>query len=109
MLAFTYRYIFVLSDEFMLMERSLTSRGFKRRSNLYTITTLSKAIATLFVMSFEQAERVFYAMRSKGYRGKVTTMHEFTLRPQDWLNAVVVCGFAIFIQVAVWYGTMGEA
>ena len=109
MLAFTYRYIFVLSNEFMLMERSLTSRGFKRGSNLYTITTLSKAIATLFVMSYEQAERVFYAMRSKGYAGKVTTMHEFSLRPQDWLNAVVVCGFAIFVQVAVWYGRLEGA
>ncbi len=106
MLAFTYRYIFVLSNEFMQMERSLTSRGFKRGSNLYTITTLSKAIATLFVMSYEQAERVFYAMRSKGYSGKVTTMHEFTLKPQDWLYTVVVCGFAIFVQVIVWYSTL---
>ncbi len=88
------------------MERSLTSRGFKRGSNLHTITTLSKAIATLFVMSYEQAERVFYAMRSKGYAGKITTMHEFTLRPQDWLYTVLVCGFAIFVQVAVWYGTL---
>jgi len=36
-------------------------------------------------------------------------MHEFSLRPQDWLNAVVVCGFAIFVQVAVWYGRLEGA
>lgn len=100
MFAFTYRYIFVLSDEFTRMERSLTSRGFKRRTNLYTLTTISKAIAMLFVNSYERADRVFYAMRSKGYAGKITTMHEFTLRRRDWLNFVVVFGFAILLQVA---------
>jgi cobalt/nickel transport system permease protein len=100
MFAFTYRYIFVLSDEFTLMERSLTSRGFKRRTNLYTLTTISKAIAMLFVNSYERADRVFYAMRSKGYAGKITTMHEFILRRRDWLNFAVVFGFAILLQVA---------
>ena len=100
MFAFTYRYIFVLSDEFTRMERSLASRGFKRRTNLYTLTTISKAIAMLFVNSYERADRVFYAMRSKGYAGKITTMHEFILRRRDWLNFAVVFGFAILLQVA---------
>ena len=100
MLAFTYRYIFVLADEFMQMERSLTSRGFKRRTDMYTLTTISKTIAMLFVKSYERADRVFYAMRSKGYSGKVTTMHEFDASRQDWLNFAVVFGFAILLHVA---------
>jgi len=100
MFAFTYRYIFVLTDEFMRMDRSLTSRGFKRRTDLYTLTTISKAIAMLFVKSYERADRVFYAMRSKGYSGKVTTMHEFDACRQDWINFAVVFGFAILLHVA---------
>jgi len=100
MFAFTYRYIFVLDDEFTRMDRSLASRGFKRRGNLYTLTTISKAIAMLFVKSYERADRVFYAMRSKGYSGKVTTMHEFNASRQDWLNFAVVFGFAILLHVA---------
>jgi cobalt/nickel transport system permease protein len=90
MFAFTYRYIFVLDDEFVRMERSLASRGFKRRGNLYTITTISKAIAMLFVNSYGRADRVFYAMRSKGYSGTVATLHEFHARRQDWVNTAVV-------------------
>jgi len=100
MFAFTYRYIFVLDDEFMRMDRSLTSRGFKKQGNLYTITTMSKAIAMLFVNSYERADRVFYAMRSKGYSGTVATLHEFHSRRQDWVNMAVVVGFAVLLQVA---------
>jgi len=100
MFAFTYRYIFVLDDEFMRMDRSLASRGFKRRGNLHTLTTISKAIAMLFVKSYERADRVFYAMRSKGYSGTVATLHEFHARRQDWVNTAVVAGFAVLLQVA---------
>jgi len=100
MFAFTYRYIFVLSDEFTRMERSLTSRGFKRRTNLYTLTTISKAIAMLFVNSYERADRVFYAMRSKGYSGNIATLHEFNARRQDWVNTAIVLVFAILLHVA---------
>ncbi len=100
MFAFTYRYIFVLDDEFTRMDRSLTSRGFKRRGDLYTLITTSKAIAMLFVKSYERADRVFYAMRSKGYSGTVATLHEFHARRQDWVNMAVVVGFAVLLQVA---------
>jgi len=100
MFAFTYRYIFVLDDEFTRMDRSLASRGFKRRGNLYTLTTISKAIAMLFVNSYERADRVFYAMRSKGYSGKIATLHEFHARRQDWVNTAAVVGFAVLLQVA---------
>ncbi|MEA1869975.1 MAG: cobalt ECF transporter T component CbiQ [Euryarchaeota archaeon] len=100
MFAFTYRYIFVLDDEFTRMDRSLASRGFKRRGNLYTLITISKAIAMLFVKSYERADRVFYAMRSKGYSGTVATLHEFHARRQDWVNMAVVVGFALLLQVA---------
>ena len=98
--AFTYRYIFVLDDEFMRTDRSLTSRGFKKRGNLYTLTTMSKAIAMLFVKSYRRADRVFYAMRSKGYAGRIATLHEFSVRRADWLNFAVVFGFAVLLQVA---------
>ncbi|MFV9629692.1 MAG: cobalt ECF transporter T component CbiQ [Methanosarcinales archaeon] len=106
MFAFTYRYIFVLSDEFTSMERSLKSRGYKNRASLFSITSISKAIAMLLVKSYERADRVFYAMRSKGYTGTVTTLHEFTLRPQDWLNTIIVIGFAILVHIAAISSTM---
>ncbi|RZN36671.1 MAG: cobalt ECF transporter T component CbiQ [Methanosarcinales archaeon] len=100
MFAFTYRYIFVLDDEFMRTDRALAARGFKKRGNMYTLTTVSKAIAMLFVKSYERADRVFYAMRSKGYTGTIATLHEFHARKQDWVNTAVVIGFALLLQVA---------
>ena len=100
MFAFTYRYIFVLDDEFMRTDRALAARGFKKRGNMYTLTTVSKAIAMLFVKSYERADRVFYAMRSKGYTGTIATLHEFHAIRQDWINTAVVAGFALLLQVA---------
>ena len=109
MFAFTYRYIFVLDDEFMRTDRALTSRGFKKRGDLYTLTTISKAIAMLFVKSYERADRVFYAMRSKGYAGTVATLHEFNAGRQDWINAAVVVGFALLLQVAATFDAFGTS
>ncbi|MEA1909347.1 MAG: cobalt ECF transporter T component CbiQ [Euryarchaeota archaeon] len=100
MFAFTYRYIFVLDDEFVRTDRALAARGFKKRGNMYTLTTVSKAIAMLFVKSYERADRVFNAMRSKGYTGTIATLHEFHARRQDWINTAIVAGFAILLQVA---------
>ncbi|HIE31290.1 MAG TPA: cobalt ECF transporter T component CbiQ [Methanosarcinales archaeon] len=107
MFAFTYRYIFVLDDEFMRMDRALASRGFKKRGDLYTLKTISKAIAMLFVKSYERADRVFYAMRSKGYAGTIATLHEFDSGRDDWVKTAVVAGFALLLQVAATSDTFG--
>jgi cobalt/nickel transport system permease protein len=97
LLMFTYRYVFVFIDEFSGMLRSLTSRGFEKRTNLHTITTLSKLIAMLFVRSYERAERVYEAMASRGYEGTMETMTEFKILKRDIIKA----GFFVAIGITI--------
>lgn len=99
MLMFTYRYIFVFIDEFQRIWTAMESRGFKLRTTLYALRTMGKALGMLFVMSYERAERVYRAMRSRGYTGEQKTLVEFGIRMRDYILAVSIIGFAVSLHV----------
>lgn len=99
MIMFTYRYIFVLTSELQRMFRSLTSRGFSRGINIYTMSTTGKLIGMLFVRSHERAERVFSAMVSRGYGGNLHTLVDFKLGKTDVLKAAILIAIAVALNV----------
>jgi cobalt/nickel transport system permease protein len=66
-LALMYRYLFVLIDETERMQRARSSRTFTRnQSHLWKMR--SSIIAQLFVRSTERAERIYAAMRARGWK-----------------------------------------
>jgi cobalt/nickel transport system permease protein len=66
-LALMYRYLFVLIDETERMQRARASRTFTRnQSHLWQMR--SSIIAQLFVRSTERAERIYAAMRARGWK-----------------------------------------
>ncbi|MCW3133456.1 MAG: cobalt ECF transporter T component CbiQ [Methanophagales archaeon] len=99
MLMFTYRYIFVFVAEFQRIWMAMVSRGFKLRTTIYALRTIGKALGMLFVRSYERAERVYRAMRSRGYTGYQKTLVKFEIRMKDYLLAVFIMGFAISLHV----------
>jgi len=66
-LALMYRYVYVLIDEAERMKRARASRTFKRAHNRIW-NSLASLAAQLFVRSTERAERIYAAMRSRGWR-----------------------------------------
>lgn len=65
-LAFLYRYGGVLYEEALQLERAWSARYFGR----YWIKQwvyLGKILATLFIRSYERAERIFSAMQARGF------------------------------------------
>jgi len=104
MLMFTYRYIFVFVDEFQRIWRAMESRGFKLRTTLNALRTIGKALGMLFVRSYERAERVYRAMRSRGYMGSQKTLVEFEIRMKDYMLAVFIMGFAVALHVVSFVG-----
>ena len=87
-LAFMYRYIFVLADEVMRMQRARDSRnGFETRpfggSQLWQVRTVGNMIGTLFIRSYERAERVYGAMVARGFDGQVRTLNNLCFRRAD--------------------------
>jgi len=65
-LAFMYRYMFVLADELARMRRAKAARSF-RRSWWGEFQTMGSFIGVLFVRAFERAERVYAAMCARGW------------------------------------------
>ena len=66
-MALTYRYLFVLVDETEKMRRARKSRTFDTgRRRLWRV--LGSMIGQLFVRSAERADRIFLAMRARGWQ-----------------------------------------
>lgn len=96
-ISFTYRYTFLSIDEGRRMLIALTSRGFERKIDLHTLKTLGKLIGMMFVRSYERTERVYQAMASRGYEGRMVTLHEFHLRGGDIWKATFISLLAVFL------------
>jgi cobalt/nickel transport system permease protein len=103
MFMFTYRYIFVFVVEFQRTWRAMAARGFKIKTNLYALKTIGKALGTLFVRSYERGERVYQALRSRGYTGSPKTLVEFKMHALDYILAVSIIGFAVSLHIIPLY------
>jgi cobalt/nickel transport system permease protein len=66
-LALTYRYVFLLYDELLTMQRARASRTFSGRTRGHWFS-LSGIIAQLFVRTSLRAERVYSAMCARGWK-----------------------------------------
>ncbi|MDY7041860.1 MAG: cobalt ECF transporter T component CbiQ [Chloroflexota bacterium] len=81
-LSFMYRYIFVMTDEVLRMQRARDSRGFGE-GRLRQMRTVGNMIGILFIRSYERAERVYGAMVARGFDGKVRTLSELRFGRAD--------------------------
>ena len=65
-LALMHRYLFVLADEASRMKRARACRTFSPRKRM-AWRTLSTVIGQLFIRASDRAQRIFDAMRSRGW------------------------------------------
>ena len=99
MLMFTYRYIFVFEAEWERMWRAIESRGFRLKTTLYALRMIGRAMGMLFVKSYERSERVYHAMRSRGYTGNQRTLSEFNLKRSDLLLSTLIISLGIILHI----------
>ncbi len=99
MLLFTYRYIFVMIDEFLGIWSAMRAKGFSFRTNRYGLTIVGNLVGMLIIKSYERAERVYQAMIAKGYTGKPITFAPFSISAADCLAAVLLVGLAIGLHL----------
>jgi len=84
LLLMTYRYLFVLEQEYLRLLRSAKIRGFQPGSNLHTYRTYAHIVGMLFVKASNRAERVHHAMLCRGFSGKFYSLME--LKENPWNN-----------------------
>jgi cobalt/nickel transport system permease protein len=108
MIMLTYRFIFVMLDESGRMRLSRASRGFRGGRSLLdreAFKVLSNTIGMIFLRSYRRADRVYLALLSRGYDGKVRTLSGFRVRARDagMGLAFVIIGALALTQQMGWY------
>jgi cobalt/nickel transport system permease protein len=86
----TYRYIFVIEQEYQRLMRAARIRNFSPGSNLHTYRTYAYLLGMLFVRSAERAKRVHLAMVCRGFSGKFYSLQENTRGYQNWIFALLM-------------------
>ncbi|WP_373499785.1 energy-coupling factor transporter transmembrane protein EcfT [Desulfococcus sp.] len=93
MVLLSHRYLHVFRHEAERMASGMRVRGFRKRTDIETLRAVANFLGMLFVRSFERTERVFDAMRARGYRGRFPAPVDLKMRPADlvlvaaWLAA----------------------
>jgi cobalt/nickel transport system permease protein len=106
--AFLFRYLFVLTNEVFRMLRARESRsagleGRKRGGSLLWRARVTGNMAgQLFLRSYERSDRIYQAMVSRGYTGHLRTLNPHTLNQQDWAIFALSLILIIVIQLVGW-------
>jgi len=107
-IAFLYRYMFVLTDEVfrLLRAREARSAGFpgqKQGGSLFWRARVTGNMAgQLFLRSYERSDRIYNAMLSRGYSGDLRTLNPHVMVRRDWLALVATLGVLALIQLTGW-------
>jgi len=89
MILLAYRYLFEIGTDLMQMRTAMRLRGFRpRRPDTETLNTIGSLVGSLLVRTYERAERVYKAMRLRGYGHGHTIRNELRTRPGDVLAAI---------------------
>jgi cobalt/nickel transport system permease protein len=85
LLLMTYRYVFVIEQEYQRLIRAARIRGFQPKTNLHTYKTYAYIVGMLFVRSALRADRVYKAMLCRGFKRKFYSLHQFSTGKLEWL------------------------
>ena len=99
----TYRYIFVIEEEYLRLMRAAKIRGFRPGTNANTYRTYSYVIGMLFVRAAARAERVHQAMRCRGFNGKFYSLQEFQTNATSWVFAMMMTTIMVGLALMEWH------
>jgi cobalt/nickel transport system permease protein len=100
LLALTYRYLFVLVEEAMRLRRAAAARGYRPRW-LPQAIIVGRLVGNLFVRSYERAERVYGAMRLRGYSSRMPAAAPSRFSPADGVVLVALILTLAVVRVFV--------
>jgi cobalt/nickel transport system permease protein len=83
LLLMTYRYFFVIEQEYRRLLRAVRMRGFRAGTNLHTYKTVAYLVGMLFVRASERAARVHQAMKCRGFTGSFHDLREYSIHLAD--------------------------
>ena len=98
-LIFSYRYIFVFSEEMENMKNSMAAKGFRPKLSLRMFSSISNMLGMLLIKSFERGDDVYKSMIAKGYTGKPAILTENNIKAADYICMALVLITVVLIHV----------
>ncbi len=104
-IAFLYRYLFVLTDEVFRLIRARESRSAASAGNragggvLWRAKVAGNMAGQLFLRSYERSDRIYNAMLSRGYSGHLYTLNPHEMKPADYYVTAFVIAVIFIVQV----------
>lgn len=97
-----YRYLFELGEDLTAMQRAARLRGLRFNSiNARALQTLAALVGSLLVRSYEQSERIYKAMRLRGYGRGAQNVRDVGLHLRDGLYlalALIAAAVMVFAE-----------
>ncbi len=102
----TYRYIFVIEQEYKKIWRSIKVRGFFPKTTIHCYKTYAYMIGMIFVRASARADRVYRAMLCRGFDGSFYTLAEYPSSGKNrlFLCLIFFCTFSIIFLEIVFHG-----
>lgn len=103
-IALMYRYLFVLADEALRLLRAREARSARPArgggggSVRWRARVAGNLAGQLFLRSYERSDRVYLAMVSRGYDGRILTLRAHVMTRRDWLLAAAGLGLIAAVQ-----------
>lgn len=99
-LSLSWRYLFLLAREAEKLRRTAASRGFRPRW-LPQAVTIGRMAGSLFVRSYERAERVHGAMVMRGYGVHLPKSSQKALRLSDAVQSALAISSFLAVRVVL--------
>ncbi|MBN1272706.1 MAG: energy-coupling factor transporter transmembrane protein EcfT [Candidatus Aminicenantes bacterium] len=98
LLRFAVRYISFFFDEITRKKRAWISRCFARWNRKSAVRFIRFAMPGVFLRAVERSDRIYAAMLSRGYNGRMSTMGLLQIGKNDWLFLFV----SLVVFVLAW-------
>ena len=107
LLLITYRYVFVMEQEYQRLTRAMKIRGFRPGTNLHSYQSYAYLVGMLFVHASVRADRVSKAMKCRGFTGIFHSLRQFDPNPGNLLFTVIMSLIIILMTtVELWIQTI---
>jgi len=80
---FCYKYISIVHSDYTKINNALKIKCFKPHTSLHTYKTLAYLIGILLIRSYEHAERMYNALKCRGFTGVFPVLTRPQLRSRD--------------------------
>jgi len=107
LLLITYRYVFVMEQEYQRLTRAMKIRAFKPGTNLHSYQSYAYLVGMLFVHASVRADRVSKAMKCRGFTGRFHSLRQFDPDPRNRFFAIIMSLIIILMTtVELWIQTI---